>query len=135
MALLPLLIPPPHICAGQNWNCAVKVTVEPQLARQQRQIDEIIRDTQQLLAESPYVRQKFMKKLSDCKTVEDYEKAAEEYCEHFATEVIGRFDYPLEEPKPRSRKSYDTENWTGYEVVLDVFPDVFAYGILCCPRT
>ena len=32
-------------------------------ARQQRQIDEIIRDTQYLLAESPYVRQQFMKKL------------------------------------------------------------------------
>ena len=103
-------------------------------ARQQRQIDEIIRDTQQLLAESPYVRQKFMKKLTDMKTVEEYEKVAEEYREIFATEVIGRFDYPLEEPKPRSRKSYETEKWTGYEVVLDVFPDVFAYGILCLPK-
>jgi len=103
-------------------------------SRQQRQIDEILRDTQHLLAESPYVRQKFMKKLTDCKTAEEYEKIAEEYREHFATEVIGRFDYPLEEPKPRSRKSYETEKWTGYEVVLDVFPDVFAYGILCLPK-
>jgi dienelactone hydrolase len=103
-------------------------------ARQQRQLAEIDRDTQHLLAESSYVRQKFMKKLTDCKTVEEYEKGAEEYREYFATEVIGRFDYPLEEPKPRSRKSYETEQWTGYEVVLDVFPDVFAYGILCLPK-
>jgi cephalosporin-C deacetylase-like acetyl esterase len=103
-------------------------------ARQQRQIDEIIRDTQYLLAESPYVRQQFMKKLYDCKTVEEYEKVAEEYREFFATQVIGRFDYPLEKPNPRSRKSYETEKWTGYEVVLDVFPDVFAYGILCLPK-
>jgi hypothetical protein len=102
--------------------------------RQQRQIDEIIRDTQQLLAESPYVRQKFLKKLTDCKTVEEYELVAEEYREIFAKDVIGQFDYPLLEAKPRSRKSYETEKWIGYEVVLNVFPDVFAYGILCLPK-
>jgi dienelactone hydrolase len=107
---------------------------ETVLARQQRQIDEIIRDTQQLLAESPYVRQQFMKKLYDCKTVEEYEKVAEEYREYFATQVIGRFDYPLQPPNPRSRQSYDHQKWTGYEVVLDVYPDVFAYGILCLPK-
>jgi dienelactone hydrolase len=102
--------------------------------RQHRQISEILRDTQHLLAESPYVRQQFLKKLTDCKTVAEYEKAAEEYREFFATDVIGRFEYPLAEPKPRSRKSYETEKWIGYEVVLDVFPDVFAYGILCLPK-
>ena len=102
--------------------------------RQQRQINELIRDTLQLLAESPYARQKYMQKLYDCKTVEEYEKAAEEYREYFATQVIGRFDNPLEKPNPRSRKSYETEKWTGYEVVLDVYPDVFAYGILCLPK-
>ncbi|MBW8883888.1 MAG: dienelactone hydrolase family protein, partial [Planctomycetia bacterium] len=114
-------------------------------ARQQRQIDEILRDTQYLLAESPYVRQQFMKKLYDTKTVEEYEKVADEYREFFAKDVIGRFDYPLEKPNPRSRKSYETEKWTGYEVMLDVFrsphapreeptADVFAYGILCLPK-
>ena len=35
---------------------------------------------------------------------------------------------------PRSRKAYDNEQWTGYEVVLDVFDDVFAYGILLVPK-
>jgi hypothetical protein len=38
------------------------------------------------------------------------------------------------EANPKSRKSYDTEKWVGYEVVLDVFPDVYAYGILCLPK-
>jgi dienelactone hydrolase len=109
-------------------------TPPPQESRQQRQVEEIIRDTQYLLAESPYVRQRFMKKLNEAKTVEEYEKVAEDYRELFAKEVIGRFDNPLEEPKPRSRKSYETEKWVGYEVMLDVFPDVFAYGILCLPK-
>ena len=102
--------------------------------RQQRQFDEINRDTQHLLAESPYVRAAFMKKLYDSKNVEEYNTKVEEYRDNFATQTIGRFDYPLEEPKPRTRRSYDTEKWTGYEVVLDVFPDVFAYGILCLPK-
>src|SRR5215467_6679386 len=89
-------------------------------ARQQRQIDEIIRDTQYLLAESPYVRQQFMKKLAGTKAVEEYERVAEEYREVFAKEVIGQFDNPLEKPNPRSRKSYETDKWVGYEVILDV---------------
>jgi dienelactone hydrolase len=103
-------------------------------ARQQSQQHEIDRDTQYLLRESPFVRDAFMKKLYDCRTLEEYNKAVEEYREIFATQVIGRFDYPLLEANPRSRKSYDTEKWVGYEVVLDVFPDVFAYGILCLPK-
>jgi dienelactone hydrolase len=103
-------------------------------ARQQRQLAEIDRDTQHLLAESPYVREKFMAKLAATKSVEEYEKVAAEYREIFAKDVIGRFDNPLLEPNPRSRQTYDTEKWTGYEVVLDVFPDVFAYGILCLPK-
>ncbi len=103
-------------------------------SRQQRQLHEIDRDTQFLLAESPYVRQKFMQTLTDCQSIEAYKKVADDYREFFATQVIGRFDNPLLEPNPRSRKSYDTEKWIGYEVVLDVFPDVFAYGILCLPK-
>jgi dienelactone hydrolase len=103
-------------------------------ARQRRQVDEILRDTQYLLSESPYVRQAFLKKLHDTKTVEEYEKVADEYREFFAKEVIGRFDYPLEKPNPKSRQSYETEKWVGCEVMLDVFPDVFAYGLLCLPK-
>ena len=34
----------------------------------------------------------------------------------------------------RTRKAYDTDKFTGYEIVLDVFPDVFAYGILLLPK-
>jgi cephalosporin-C deacetylase-like acetyl esterase len=35
---------------------------------------------------------------------------------------------------PRSRQIYDEPTWTGYEVVIDVFPDVFAQGILLLPK-
>jgi dienelactone hydrolase len=102
--------------------------------RQERLVREILADTQDLLAESPYVRQAFMRRLTSATSLEDYERIAAEYREFFATRVIGRFDEPLVEPRPRTRKAYETPAWTGYEVVLDVFPDLFAYGILCVPK-
>jgi dienelactone hydrolase len=110
-------------------------------ARHKRQQHEIDRHNQYLLRESPYVRQQFMKKLVDMTqaggpplTVEKYQQAAKEYRTFFAEEVIGKFDYDLLPSKPRSRKAYEAEKWTGYEVVLDVFPDVIAYGILLVPK-
>ena len=47
-----------------------------------------------------------------------------------------RFDIPVlcALDEPRSRKVYDKEKWVGYEVVLDVLPDVFAWGVLLVPR-
>jgi dienelactone hydrolase len=101
--------------------------------RQQRQCDEIERDTQLLLAESAYVRQEFMKKL-DTSSLEKYEQSVGWYRDFFANDVIGKFDLPLSPPQPRSRKAYDEAKWTGYEVVLDVFPDVYAYGLLLVPK-
>ena len=46
------------------------------------------------------------------------------------TEVIGKLPDPTMPLNPRTRQVYDEPKWTGYEVVLDVYPDVFAYGIL-----
>ena len=37
-------------------------------------------------------------------------------------------------PTRASRRVYDTPKWTGYEVMLDVYPDVFAWGILLVPK-
>jgi hypothetical protein len=35
---------------------------------------------------------------------------------------------------PRTRLVYDEPNYLGYEVILDVWPDVFAYGVLLIPK-
>ncbi len=102
-------------------------------SRHQRQMHELDRHTQWLLSESPYVRQEFMKKL-DTSSLETFQKTAEWYRDFFYNEVIGRFDIKPLPFNPRSRKAYDMPKWLGYEVVLDVFPDVFAYGILLVPK-
>lgn len=52
----------------------------------------------------------------------------------FHEEVIGRIDDPVLPANPRTRKIYDRPTWTGYEVMLDVFPDVFAWGVLLVPK-
>jgi dienelactone hydrolase len=51
-----------------------------------------------------------------------------------AEEVLGRIDDPVLPANPRSRLVYDRPAWTGYEVMLDVLPDVFAWGVLLVPK-
>lgn len=101
--------------------------------RQARQIHELDRHNQWLLRESPYVREEFFKRL-DTSSLEKFNETIEWYREYFRDEVIGRFDYELLPPNVRSRRAYDEPKWTGYEVVMDVFPGVIAYGILLMPK-
>ena len=102
-------------------------------ARDERQVHELDRHNQWLLSESPYVRAEFFKGL-DTSSLETFEKTVAPYREYFATEVIGRFALEPLPPNPRTRKIYDEPRYTGYEVVLDVCPDVIAYGILLLPK-
>ncbi|PYV88434.1 MAG: hypothetical protein DMG05_15595, partial [Acidobacteria bacterium] len=41
---------------------------------------------------------------------------------------------PSRPPNVRTRQIYDEPKFKGYEVMLDVWPDVFAYGILLVPK-
>ncbi len=102
-------------------------------ARQLRQLQELDQHTQRLLVNSPEVRREFMKNL-DTKSPEAYAESSKSYRNYFAEEVVGRFEEKVLPPNVRSRKTYDEEKWAGYEVVMDVFPDVIAYGILLLPR-
>ena len=102
-------------------------------ARQKRLIAAWDRHTQQTLARSPYVRKEFMKSV-DTSSISSFEDTIESYRTLYRDEIIGHFADPLLPLNPRSRQTYEGENWTGYEVVLDVFEDVIAYGILCLPN-
>lgn len=105
--------------------------------RMARQVAELIEDTQSLLEESPYTRAKFWAKAEPARknrSVDQWIEATKWYRDYFRNEVIGHFDIPKPPANPRSRQILEEEKYTGYEVVLDVFEDVIAYGILLVPR-
>ena len=101
--------------------------------RQQRLIAAWDQHTQQTLMRSSYVRKEFMKSLNTS-SISSFEETIEPYRDIYRDEIIGHFNDPLLPMNPRTRQTYEGENWTGYEVVLDVFEDVIAYGILCLPN-
>lgn len=59
---------------------------------------------------------------------------ARPFRELFHNEAMGRFDEPLLPLNARSRLVKDTDRWTAYDVVLDVYPELFAWGLLVLPR-
>ena len=73
--------------------------------------------------------------MKDMKTdsLENFEQSTEPYRAYFRDKVIGHFEDSMMPFNARSRQSYRGSNWTGYEIVMDVFPEVIAYGILCIP--
>lgn len=117
--------------------------------RQRRQVRELETHVQALVRNSEHVRDKgFLFKLvpdlSDRTwtrrlrheniSPDAFIEGAKKYREYFSKEVIGRFDDPLLPPNARTRKIYDNEAFSGYDVVLDVYPDVIAWGILLVPK-
>jgi dienelactone hydrolase len=63
-----------------------------------------------------------------------FAREVEPFRKVLAEEVIGRIDDPVLPADPRTRRVYDKPKWTGYEVMLDVYPDVFAWGVLLVPK-
>jgi cephalosporin-C deacetylase-like acetyl esterase len=102
-------------------------------ARQMRQFNQLVAYTQHLWRLSDDARKKFFAK-ADWSSPAAWEKSSEAYRKVFWEEVIGKLPAASLKPNPRTRVLYDTPKWVGHEVVLDVHPDVFAYGILLLPK-
>ncbi len=104
-------------------------------ARLARLFDEIKEDTQHLLRQGETTRGQLWSQADRAsRDVEKWKISTQPYRQRFYDEVIGRFERPLLPPNARTRQVYDEPLYTGHEVVLDVFPDVFAYGILLLPK-
>lgn len=59
---------------------------------------------------------------------------SKEFRRKFSEEAMGKFDEQLRAPNPRSRQILKTEKWTAWDVVLDVYPEMFAWGVLVLPN-
>ena len=103
-------------------------------ARQHRQVLESQNFTQALFRDSERAREAFFWKQCRVASPEEWTKAAASFKQVFWEENIGRLPPASARADPRSRKLYDKPKWTGYEVVLDVHPDIIAWGYLLVPK-
>ncbi len=119
----------------------------PDELRFHRQFDQLVEHTQRVLREGETRRAELWKKpnldLSNwgfplakdsAAAVKKYQEDTRAYRDYLWDEVIGRFPPALLPVNPRTRLVYDEPAYRGYEVMLDVWPDVYAYGILLVPK-
>jgi dienelactone hydrolase len=102
--------------------------------RQKRQVAQLVEHTQRLLRASERHRDETFWKPIKTSAADEWVATARTHQSNLWDEVIGRFPSATKPANPRSRKIYDKEKWTGYDVVLDVWPDVFAWGVLLLPK-
>ncbi len=126
--------------------CQIRVTVPPvnssplkllqavtATERMHRQFDELVTHTQRILRESPKRRTEFWAK-ADASSPDRWKQSTAWYRDYIWKEIIGQLPAPAIPANPRTRLIYDEPTFNGYEVVLDVWPGVFAYGILLLPK-
>jgi dienelactone hydrolase len=102
--------------------------------RQKRQFDQLVALVQKVMRDSEQRRQETFWSRLDTSSVEKYQASTEPFRKQLWEEVIGKLPAPTEPMNARTRLAYDEPKWKGYEVTLDLYPDVFAYGILLVPK-
>ncbi len=118
-------------------------------ARHARTVQDIERHVQALVRASEHVRDEafLLKVLPELTKLRwnteqtrptlpaaPFVEGAKPYRDRFRQDGIGVFDVPYLPLNPRTRKVAETDQWTAWDVVLDVWPDVFAWGVLVVPK-
>ena len=102
--------------------------------QQQRLVRGIQGPLQDLLRVSDRLRDRRYLKRASRESAEAFTRETARWRSTFWKEILGKIEDPMVAANPRSRRWRETPKWTGYEVVLDVWPDVFAWGILLVPK-
>ena len=114
------------------WELTPGATWPDPAERTRRQYMEVLEDTQWLMRESSYRRMAYWKE-AQTKDAATFERTAGAYRTRFAEDVAGRIPPASVPPAVRSRWLFETNGVTGYEVRMEVHPDVFAWGTLLLP--
>jgi dienelactone hydrolase len=101
--------------------------------RLHRQFDELVAYTQGLIRKSPQNRVAFWSR-ADASSPEQWKKTTSPLRDYVWQEVIGHLPDPSVPTNARTRLIFDQPKFRGYEVMLDVWPGIFAYGILLVPK-
>jgi len=102
--------------------------------RHAAQMAEIDRHNQWALIQSRQDRAELFDAMVKTDSLEAFNESIEGYRDLFRTEVVGEFEVERLPLNPRTRKYQEGPKTISYEVVLDVFDDVIAYGILTLPK-
>jgi dienelactone hydrolase len=117
--------------------------------RRHRTMQELERRVQSLVRTSEHVRDSFflysvMPELADSRwstervhpthSQDKFVAGAKAFRQRFYEEAMGKFDEPFVPFNARTRKVAETEAWTAYDVVLDVYSDLFSWGVLVVPK-
>jgi dienelactone hydrolase len=108
-------------------------TLPDPVDRQRRQFNELVSIVQLRWRDSDEIRRQFWGNAFKAPPAK-WEAACETFRNYFWEEVIGKLPKPTTPTNPRTRAIFDEPKWKGYEVVLDLYPDVFAQGILLVPN-
>jgi dienelactone hydrolase len=101
--------------------------------RMHRQVTELVTHTQTVLRKSPTRRSEFWSR-ADASSPERWHRSTAFYRDYIWKEIIGQLPPATLPANVRSRLIYEEPKFRGYEVLLDVWPSVFAYGILLVPK-
>lgn len=101
-------------------------------SREQRQFAELQRHVQDLLLRSHQVRDARWR--LNPTAIETWKQQQPALRIWVHDELIGRLPHARLALRPRSRKVLETAEYVGYEIVLDVFDDVIAAGVLFVPK-
>ncbi len=100
---------------------------------QERLVRELTAHTQSILRDSERTR-KAQPLWAKLKPGAEWDAVQKQARADFWENMIGKLPGDYLKPNPRTRLVHDKEKWRGYEVMLDVQPDVFAWGILLVPK-
>ncbi|MSU72209.1 MAG: hypothetical protein EXS43_07685 [Opitutus sp.] len=122
-------------------------------ARRHRQFDQLLAHTQEVMRTSQVRRSEFwatkdpqsplarnniqMPRIYSPEkpyAVERWTDLTREYRRYFWEEVLGRLPAPSLPPNVRTRQFLDEPGYRGYEVVMDVWPEVINYGTILVPK-
>lgn len=100
--------------------------------RQHRVFNNMVGYIQDMIPTSDRTRYAFLK--GDMSSPTTWDKDMDTYRKLLYEELVGKINQPLLPMNTKMRQIYDEPGWKGYEVVLDVWPGVFAWGILAVPN-
>ncbi|MAG92687.1 MAG: hypothetical protein CMJ48_02900 [Planctomycetaceae bacterium] len=121
------------ITAGESFRRTSRQAVDND-ARQKRQVDALMQHLQARMRRSEEIRREFWKNAMPTKSLDAWKQAIGPYKKQLWERVTGKLPGPTLPLNARTRKIKESAQWTMYEVVFDVWNDVFAWGYLTIPK-